>query len=95
MKWVTAWQLIKDILLTGTGLLLIVLQVVARQPSDILLVTGLALTAPSVASHAVALLSGPSADAHGEPESSPHAPPPGEPPSPSSSPPRSREAPDE
>ena len=30
MKWITAWQLIKDIALTGTGLLLIVLQVFSR-----------------------------------------------------------------
>ena len=86
MKWsITAWQLIKDVLLTGTGLLLIVLQVFARQPSDVLLVTGLALTVPSVATHAVALLSGPSPAARGPRESSPPAEPGGEPPSPSSS----------
>jgi hypothetical protein len=70
VKWLTAWQLIKDIALTGTGLLLIVLQVFSRQPSDVLLVTGLALTIPSVASHAGTLLSPPSMGAHGRPESS-------------------------
>ena len=79
MRWQTAWQLIKDVLLTGTGLVLIILQVLARQPSDILLVTGLALTVPSAASHAGALLSGPSADGRGHGPSSPSSPPGGEP----------------
>ena len=50
MKWQTAWSLVKDIVLTGAGLALIILQVFAKQPSDVLLVTGLALTIPSVAS---------------------------------------------
>jgi hypothetical protein len=45
-------------LLTGTGLAVIVSQVFSRHPSDVLLVTGLALTAPSVAAHATALLTG-------------------------------------
>lgn len=59
MKWATAWQLAKDILLTGTGLVVIILQIFARQPSDVLLVVGLALTVPSAASHAASILSGP------------------------------------
>jgi hypothetical protein len=89
VKWATAWQLLKDILLTGTGLALIVSQILAKQPSDVLLVTGLALTVPSAASHAGALLSGPSRLSEpedGERESSPHAASPGAPGSPSSSP---------
>lgn len=85
-RWSTGWQLIKDIALTGTGLLLIVLQVFAKHPSDTLLVVGLALTVPSAASHAGALLSGPSYTAgHGGPpssgSSSPHGPPPASSPS--------------
>lgn len=60
MTWQTAWQLAKDVLLTGTGLVVIVLQVFAKQPSDVLLVVGLALTVPSAASHAASILSGPS-----------------------------------
>lgn len=91
MRWNTAWLLLKDIALTGTGLVIIVSQIFARQPSDILLVTGLTLTVPSVASHAVTLLSGPSTDARGKRESSPSAASPGEPPSPSSSSPHSPE----
>ena len=59
MKWQTAWQLIKDIALTGTGLAIIVLQIWSPKPSDVLLVVGLALTVPSAASHAASILSGP------------------------------------
>ncbi|MGH3402017.1 MAG: hypothetical protein ACRDRJ_05770 [Streptosporangiaceae bacterium] len=95
MKWQTAWLLIKDIALTGTGLALVLSQVFARQPSDVLLVTGLALTVPSAASHTMALLSGPQSTAgHGQPESSHSSLPDGSPPSSSSSPP-SQEAGDE
>lgn len=65
MKWATTWQLIKDIALTGTGLVIIVAQIFAKTPSDVLLVVGLALTVPSATSHAVSILSGP-----GAPESS-------------------------
>ena len=84
MKWQTAWQLIKDILLTGTGLAVIVLQIWSPKPSDVLLVVGLALTVPSAASHAASILSGP-----GVPPSSGSSEPPGgqaPPPSSSSSP---------
>lgn len=59
MKWQTAWQLIKDIALTGTGLAIIVVQIWSPKPSDVLLVVGLALTVPSATTHAVSLLSGP------------------------------------
>ena len=72
MKWLeTAYQLLKDIALTGTGLTLIILQVFTRQPSDVMLVTGLALTIPSVATHAGTLLSPPSTVVHGPPPSLP------------------------
>ena len=79
MKWQTAWQLVKDIALTGTGLVIILLQVFSRQPSDVLLVAGLALTVPSAASHAATILGGP-----GPPSSSPSSEPPGGPRAPSS-----------
>ena len=72
MKWQTAWQLAKDVLLTGTGLVIIILQVWSKAPSDVLLVVGLALTVPSAASHAASILSGP-----GVPPSSDSSPPPG------------------
>jgi hypothetical protein len=52
------WLLLKDILLTGTGMALVLSQVFSPSPSDTLLVTGLALTVPSVAAHAGSLLSG-------------------------------------
>ena len=79
--WLTAWQIAKDILLTGTGLALIISQIFARQPSDVLLMVGLTLTIPSVASHAGTLLSAQSTGGHGPPESSSSSPPPGPPPS--------------
>ena len=44
MRWETLWAAAKDVLLTGTGMALILSQVFSRSPSDILLVTGLALT---------------------------------------------------
>ena len=76
MHWDTLWTGTKDVLLTGTGMVLILSQVFSATPSDVLLVTGLALTAPSVAAHARALLAPP----HGG-SSSPPSPPSG--PSPS------------
>ena len=53
------WSLVKDIVLTGTGVALIISQMFASVPSDALLVTGLALTTPSIAGHVKAILSGP------------------------------------
>ena len=44
MRWDTAWTATKDVLLTGTGMVLILSQTFSATPSDILLVTGLALT---------------------------------------------------
>ena len=76
---VDRWLLLKDIFLTGTGIALILSQVFAAAPSDVLLVTGLALTVPSVAAHAGSLLGG-----HTGGRSSPPSPPPGLPPSGSS-----------
>ena len=72
MHWGLTWSTVKDVLLTGTGMVLILSQVFSASPSDILLVTGLALTVPSVAAHAGALLGG-----HTGGSSSPPSPPPG------------------
>lgn len=69
--WQTAWQLVKDVLLTGTGLVLIIIEARSPHPSTEVLLAGLTLTVPSAASHVVALLSAPSTDGHGERESSP------------------------
>lgn len=68
------WQLLKDILLTGTGLAVIVSQVFAPRPSDLLLTAGLVLPTIAAGSHAAALLS----------DTGRHSSPPGRP-SPSSS----------
>ena len=55
-RWDIIWAAAKDVLLTGTGMALILSQVFSRAPSDVLLATGLALTVPSVAGHARTLL---------------------------------------
>lgn len=73
MKWQTLWQLLKDVLLTGTGLTIIVTQIWSPHPSDLLLVVALALTVPSAASHAASILGAP-----GAPPSSGSSPPDGE-----------------
>lgn len=86
MKWQTAWQLVRDILLTGTGLALIISQMGAADPSSTLVVAGLALTVPAAATHAVTVLSGPQHTPHGPSSSSPSSSGAGEPGSPSSSP---------
>lgn len=86
MNWLqTAWQLLRDVALTGCGLWLIISQIGARDPSSTLIVAGLALLAPAAAEHAKTVLSGPSGP-HGGPASSsspsssespsPHTPPP-------------------
>jgi hypothetical protein len=79
VRWDTAWSAIKDVALTGTGMILILSQTFSATPSDILLVTGLALTVPSVAGHAKSLL-----DGHTGGGSSPPSPPAGSLPSGSS-----------
>lgn len=81
-RWDLIWPAIRDVLVTGTGLAVIISQVLSATPSDTLLVTGLALTAPSVVGHARALLA-PAASLRDGP-SSPSSPPPGSPPSGSS-----------
>lgn len=60
-----AWQLLRDVLLTGTAVFILISQVFSKDPSDVLLAAALALTAPSAADHVKALLSRP-----GESESS-------------------------
>jgi len=50
------WLLAKDVLLTGTGLVVIFSQDVSAHPSGLLLGTGLALTVPTIAEHVKALL---------------------------------------
>jgi len=79
--WQTAWQLLRDILLTGTGLALIISQIGTREPSSVLIVAGLALTVPAAATHAAAVLSAPSPPAHGPSPSSPPSSPPSSSPS--------------
>ena len=81
MRWEALWGATKDVALTGTGMVLILSQIWAPTPSDVLLVAGLALTAPSVAAHTRILLAGP-----GGGHSSPPSPSSGSSPSGSSSP---------
>jgi hypothetical protein len=85
VKWLTLWQLVRDILLTGTGIALIVSQIGARDPSSELIVAGLALTVPAAATHAAGVLSGSPGTQHGQPPSSSPSPPPSSSPSPPTS----------
>ena len=55
-RWNLAWAAAKDVLLTGTGMVVILSQIWSAAPSAILLGTGLALTVPSIAAHARTLL---------------------------------------
>jgi hypothetical protein len=77
VRWRLTWSTVKDVALTGTGMVLILSQVFSAAPSDVLLVTGLALTVPSVAGHAGALIG--SRPGHTGGSSSPPSPPPGPP----------------
>lgn len=74
--WMRWWPLLRDGVVTGTGILVIFSQVFAAHPDGLLLGTGLALTVPSVAEHVKALLPG-----SGGPGSLPVSPPPGQRPS--------------
>ena len=57
-QWSRWWPLLRDILLTGTGMGVIIVQVFSAHPNTPLLWTGLGLTAPSVVEHVKALLPG-------------------------------------
>lgn len=82
MKWLqTAWQLIRDIAMTGTGLWLVISQDASAHPQGDILVAALALLVPAAATHAASIISGPSAPPHGQPSSSPPAPQPSSSPS--------------
>lgn len=78
MEWLTRWwkDLFRDVVLTATGLFMLLSQVFARSPSDLLLVAGLALTVPATAAHAGALLSGRAPERSSPPERPPSPSPP-------------------
>lgn len=62
-------------MLTGTGMVVILSQVLSSRPSELLIGAGLALTTPSVAAHAKALLARTPAAGHtGSPSSPPSSP---------------------
>jgi hypothetical protein len=56
VNWKTAAPIVKDILLTGTGVFCILWEVFSAHPSGLILGTGLVLTVPSTAEHVRALL---------------------------------------
>jgi hypothetical protein len=59
---VSRWPLVKDVLLTGTGVVIVLSQVaeayLGQQPNALLIGAGLALTVPSIADHVKGLLPG-------------------------------------
>jgi hypothetical protein len=68
---VERWRLLKDILLTGTGVAVILSQVLSLHPSGLLLGTGLALTVPTIADHVRGLLPSSPGDGHSLPSTQP------------------------
>lgn len=54
--WRTAWSIIRDLAITGTGLFAIWREVLSATPNGYVLMAGLTLTVPSVAEHVKALL---------------------------------------
>jgi hypothetical protein len=54
----SGWKLVRDVCLTATGLVLIVLQSVSAHPNDSVLITGLALTGIGASFHIGSLMSG-------------------------------------
>jgi hypothetical protein len=59
---VNRWLLLKDVILTGTGVLIVLSQTLeaalGQSPSALIIGAGLALTVPSIADHVKALLPG-------------------------------------
>jgi hypothetical protein len=84
VKWLqAAWQLTRDVLMTGGGLALVFMQAFAVHPSGTLIGAGLVLLAPAGVQHSIAVyLSGQPGPGHGRSPSSPQSPSPS--PSPSS-----------
>jgi hypothetical protein len=66
VQWTSAtWAVIKDIVLTGTGVWILVTQALSPHPSDPLLVVAMGLCAPAIYDHAKSLVSGqPAQPAH-------------------------------
>ena len=81
MPWSAAWPLIKDVVLTGTGVFVITFEVLNAHPNGLLLGTGLALTVPSTWEHVKALLPSSGGGSSSEPSPS-QTPPPSQPSSP-------------
>lgn len=65
-----AWLLLRDIVLTGIGVWLILAQEFSPHPSDVMLTVALVLLAPAAAEHAKALLTGPHTDGLSSPSPS-------------------------
>jgi hypothetical protein len=72
---VNRWFLLKDVLLTGCGMALMLSQIFARHPSDVLIAGGLALTVPAVAGQVKTLLGSVPTGGGSSPPSPPSPPP--------------------
>jgi hypothetical protein len=56
---VKAWELIRDVVLTGTGIFLAIQQAYSMHPDDAILALAMGFTAPAAFEHVKALLSSP------------------------------------
>jgi hypothetical protein len=71
VRWSSAaWAIIKDVLLTGTGVWILISQALSSHPSDPLLVVAMGLCAPAIYDHAKSLVAGPAA--HHPPDAQSH-----------------------
>jgi len=68
--WQTAWQLVRDIGLTGTGVYILIRQASSPDPSWPVIVGGLILCVPAVRANAATILFGLSGPPGGRGESS-------------------------
>lgn len=87
MKWFqTAWPTLRDVVITGTGLIIVWSQLLLwdlydRQPSDVLLAIGMGFTVPAATAHVRTVLSAAEPEAGSSSSSSPPpSPPPSSPP---------------
>ena len=77
-----AWELIRDVVLTGTGIFLAIHEAYSLHPDDAILALAMGFTAPAAFEHVKALLSSPGASSSSrqspESESPPSSPPQGD-----------------
>ena len=70
MKWLTPWVIIRDVIVTGLGVYLIISQAQSAHPKQSILVIAAACIFPSVAQNTIKIFRGPGPSSPEELESS-------------------------